>query len=143
MLLRNRGTGHASRAGIAALELAVLLPLLAFLFVVAIDYSRLFYFSLTVMNCARNGALYGSDPTAATTLSPYTSIEQAALADAGNLSPQPTITSKTVSDSTGTYVEVTATYQFNTITRYLGAASTVNLSRIVRMRMTQATPNFN
>lgn len=134
---RVRGT----RPGIAAVELAVLLPLLAFLFVIAIDFARLFYFSLTVQNCARNGALYGSDPAGAGQ-SPYTSVSDAALSDAGNLSPAPTVTSKTVTDSGSTYIEVTVAYPFSTITKYPGVPSSLTLTRTVKMRMTQAVPNF-
>jgi Flp pilus assembly protein TadG len=144
MVFHNHERRCSRRAGVAVVELAILLPLIVFLFVVAVDYSRIFYFSLTVTNCARNGAIYGSDPTAAATLSPYSSIEQAALADATNLTPQPAISSKTVTDDNGnTYIEVTATYQFHSLTQYPGLPNTVNLSQTVRMRMSQATPNFN
>jgi Flp pilus assembly protein TadG len=52
------------RHGVAAVELAILLPLLGFLFVIALDYSRIFYFTMVVTNCARSGAIYGSqNPT--------------------------------------------------------------------------------
>src|SRR4051812_16370068 len=61
---------RATRPGAAALELALLLPFLAFLFVIAIDWSRVFYYSLVVDNCARNGAVYSSDPYALV-VSPY------------------------------------------------------------------------
>ncbi len=135
-------SAKAGRAGAAAVELAILLPLLAFVFVVAVDFARLFYYSLTITNCARNGALYGSDPTAAATGSPYTSTQEAALADAGNLSPTPTVTAQTITDSNGTYVEVTVTYQFTTITKYPGVPSNMTLSRTVRMRSIPAVPNF-
>jgi Flp pilus assembly protein TadG len=141
LMARARGPRRRTRRGIAAVELAILLPLLVFLFIVAIDYGRLFYFSLTVQTCARNGAMYASDPTGAI-LSPYQSTEQAALSDAGNLSPAPTVSSKTASDDTGTYAEVTVTYQFKTITSYPGIPNKVNLARTVKMRMTQAVPNF-
>ena len=143
MVSHNHERRCSRRAGVAVVELAIFLPLLVFLFVVAVDYSRIFYFSLTITNCARNGAMYGSDPTAAATLSPYSSIQQAALADATNLTPQPTISSNTVTDADGnTYIEVTAAYQFQTLTQYPGLPNTVNVSQTVRMRMTQATPNF-
>lgn len=129
------------RSGAAVVELAILLPFLGFLFVVAVDYSRLFYYSLTMTNCARNGALYASDPTTAA-LSPYRSVSAAALADAGNLSPAPTVTSTSSSDSTGNYVDVTVTYVFHTITNYPGIPSQVTLTRTVRMRAVPQTPSF-
>jgi Flp pilus assembly protein TadG len=144
MVFHNHERRRSRRAGVAVLELAILLPLIVFLFVVAVDYSRIFYFSLTLTNCARNGAIYGSDPTAAAILSPYTSIEQAALADATNLTPQPAMSSKTDTDDNGnTYIEVTATYQFQSLTQYPGIPNTVDLSQTVRMRISPATPSFN
>jgi len=45
------------RRGVAATELALLLPFLCFLFVITIDFARVFYFDLTVANCARNAGL--------------------------------------------------------------------------------------
>lgn len=129
------------RRGSAAVELAVLLPFLAFIFVIAIDYGRVFYFSLTVENCARAGALYGSDPIAAAQ-SPYTSIQQAALAEAPNLTPAPTITSTKGTDaSSNPYVEVTAAWTFNSITSFPGVPTATTLRRTVRMRVAPITPN--
>jgi Flp pilus assembly protein TadG len=141
MFSRARKGARSRRRGVAAVELAILLPVLAFLFVVAVDFARLFYFSLTVMNCARNGAMYGSDPAAAGQ-SAYKSIEEAALADASNLSPAPTVSSKTVSDANGNHVEVTVTWQFSTVTQFPGVPGTVNLVRTVRMRQSPAVPGF-
>jgi Flp pilus assembly protein TadG len=121
-------------------ELAILVPFLSFLFVIAIDYARIFYFSLIVENCARSGAVYASDPIAAAQ-SPYTSIQQAALADAPDLTPQPTVTSTNGTDSAGNpYVEVTAVWQFGTITNFPGVPNTTTLSRTVRVRVAPTTP---
>ena len=78
------------RRGAAAAELAVVLPLLVFLLVMAVDFSRVYYYSLTLSNCARSGALYASDqfsPLAAR----YSSVQQAAQADAANLRPVPNV----------------------------------------------------
>jgi Flp pilus assembly protein TadG len=122
------------RAGTAAVELAVILPFLAFLFVVAIDFARVFYFSQVIEHCARNGAIYKSNLT--TAQSPYASLQDAALADAGGLSPQPTVTSATSTDAAGnSYVQVTVTWQFQSITAFPGMPSIVNLSRTVKMRV--------
>jgi len=132
---------RARRCAAASVELALLAPFLAFLFVAAVDYARLFYYSLTVANCARNGALYGSDAIAAAE-SPYTSIQNAALADASNLSPAPTISSTNGSDSSSNpYVEVTVTYPFTTIVNYPGIPHTTTISRTVRMRVAATVPN--
>lgn len=97
-----------SRFGSAAVELALLSPLLCFLFVVAIDYARVFYFTMAVTSCARNGALYGSqDPTTANNQS---GILAAASMDAANLNSQLlTVTSATDSSTNPTYVTVNVT----------------------------------
>ena len=52
----------APRRGGAAAELALLLPVLSFILIVAIDFCRLFYAYNVITNCARNGALWASDP---------------------------------------------------------------------------------
>ena len=140
-MVSGRNRRKPRRPGAAAVELAILLPLLAFLLVLAIDFARIFYYCVSVTNCARNGALYACDPTGALN-SPYSSVTQAALADAGNLSPTPTVTSNIVTDPSGNYVEVTVTYPFQTLTNYPGIPSTTNVTRTVRMRMVAQEPNF-
>jgi Flp pilus assembly protein TadG len=52
------------RRGTASVELAILLPFLTFIFLIAVNFARVFYFSQIIENCARNGALYASDLTA-------------------------------------------------------------------------------
>lgn len=137
------GTRCKSRSGIACVELAILLPFLAFGFLVAVDFARIFYYSITIANCARNGALFGSDPSAAVT-SPYQSIQQAALADAGSLSPSPTVSTATTTDASGNIcVAVTVSYLFQTITNYPGIPSSINLQRTVKMRLAQTVPSFD
>src|SRR4051794_25861616 len=98
------------RLAVAAVELAAMLPLILFLFVVAIDYARIFYYSQVLEQCARNGALYACDSTAQGT-SPYASVSAAALADATDLSPQPTVSSTSGTDGSGdAYVQVTVNW---------------------------------
>src|SRR5690349_5758726 len=98
------------RRGAAAVELAVLLPLLVFLFVITVDFARIYYFTLTLQNCARAGALYASDPFVADE-SPFASTQAAALADATNITPQPTISQTNGTDIAGrSYVDVKAVY---------------------------------
>ena len=128
------------RKGVAAVELAALLPLLAFLFVIAVDWSRLFYYSITVENCARNGAFYASDPFD-TTRSPYANITAAALADASNLTPPPTVSSVSGSDSNGAYVDCTVSYTFQTVTNFPGVPSSNAIVRTVRIYTAPQTPN--
>lgn len=129
--------------GVAVVELAVLLPLLILLFVIAIDFARVFYFSLSLTNCARAGALYASDPTTADE-SPFASAQAAALADATNLSPQPTISTTSGTDGLGRkYVSVTAQYTFQTITGFPGIPAQLPLQRTVTMYQSAAVPDSN
>jgi hypothetical protein len=125
---------------VAATELAVLLPFLAFLFVIGVDWSRIFYYSVTLDNCARNGALYAIDPYSRV-LSPYGSISAAALADASNLSPPPTVTSSSGTDASGyNYVDCTVSWQFQTITNFPGVPYQTNLTRTVRVYQAPSVP---
>ena len=122
------------RRAAAVVELAVLLPFIVFLFVIAVDYARVFYYSQIIENCARQGALYASDPKAPG-YNLYTSVQNAALADAPDLSPQPTVTSNTGTDSAGNaYVSVTVTWPFQSVTGFPGIPNNVTLSRTVQMR---------
>ena len=130
----------ARRDGVAATELAVLLPFLAFLFVVAVDWARLFYFSVTVANCARNGAAYACDPYS-TMLPAYPNLTAAALADAPNLSPQPTVTSASGVDADGnSYVDCTVSYTFRTVTNFPGVPSSNPVVRTVRAYLAPSVP---
>lgn len=138
---RRRKASRQARRGVAAVEFALLLPILTLLFVLAVDFSRVYYSALTVTNCARAGALWASDPKAQAE-SPFTSISAAALADAANLSPTPTVSSATGTDSLGqSYVEVTVTYKFNSISNYLGSLGNVTLVRKVRTAVAPTVPD--
>ena len=131
------------RSGSAAVELALLLPILIFFFLFTVDFARLYYHYSIVTNCARNGALYASDPTVAPE-SPYYNIDPniavtaAALADASDLTPQPTVTM--TYGSGNSYVDVTVVYPFATISNYPGLSNPINLTRTVRMNIAPATP---
>src|SRR4051794_85478 len=105
------------RSGVAATELAILLPLIAQLFAIGVDWCRIFYHSVTVENCARNGAIWAVDPFSQI-LSPYANITDAALADASSLSPQPTVAQASGTDNGKNYVECTVTYNFTTISDF-------------------------
>src|SRR5881227_3723666 len=116
-----------SARGAAAVEFALLLPFLVFLFVIAVDWGRIFYYSITCENCARNGAIWLSDSVAQQS-SPYTTVTDAALADATNLSPTPAVTSATGTDAYGhSYVQVTVTYTFTTVTKFPGVPNTTDV----------------
>ena len=140
MLLSAYPSTAARRRGIAATELALFLPLLCVLFVITVDYARVFYYTMAVTNCARDGALYGSqNPTTANDTS---GISAAATRDAADLDVNSVNVSSTTDSATNpTYVTVTVTYPFTTITNFPGITSNTTLSRSVRMTVTPLTPN--
>jgi Flp pilus assembly protein TadG len=129
-----------TRPGTSAVEFAVVLPFLLFMVVVAVDFARVYRNAQVIMSAARNGALYGSDtPTKAVDTA---GIQAAALADAADLSPAPTVTSTTGTDTDGNpYVRVTVSCPFQTITRYPGVPSSMALTRTVQMRVCPLRPN--
>jgi Flp pilus assembly protein TadG len=133
----NRGPDR--RRGLAAVELAIMLPFLVFIFVAGFDFARIFYFQVTVTNCARNGAWYGQlDATHAADTS---GIQAAAQADASNLNPLPKIDSTTWTDAKSVqWVKVTATYTFSTVVSWPGIPPSVTLVRSCQMRVEPLTP---
>ena len=128
------------RRGVAAVEFALLLPFLLFALLATVDYCRVFYCSLTVSNCARNGALYGSaDQVHAQDTS---GIATATRLDASNLNlAQMQVSSST--DNSVTYLDVRVTYPFTTFAQYPGIPRQTTLSRTVRMSVVPATPTFH
>ena len=132
----------AARRGASAVELALVLPLLAAFFLFTVDFARLYYHYTIVTNCARAGALYAADPTAAAE-SPYADYKAVALADAGDLTnPSPSVTSAAGIDGDGNaYVEVTVSYPFTTVSGYPGLPNPLNVSRTVRARVVPAMPS--
>jgi Flp pilus assembly protein TadG len=143
------GTRRAeSRRGASAAELALLLPVLLFIMLGAIDLCRLFYTYTTITNAARNGAIWASNPytngTVSPSQSPYATLQEAAEADANGL--EPALTNSDVTQSNGTdgngdpTVSVTVQYQFKLLTSYLGF-STVSMARQVTMRVQPQQPN--
>ncbi len=135
------------RRGAAAAELAIVTPFLAFILLIAVDFSRLFFAYTTITNAARNGALWASDPLANGTVtpsqSPYATVQAAALADANNLNPA--LTAANITQTSGTdgngnaTVVVTVQYPFKLITSYLGF-STATLKQVVTMRVIPLVP---
>lgn len=133
--MRSRSAGSKSqRRGAAAVELAILLPLLCFMFMATVDFARVFYFSIVVTNCARSGAVHASDVSQ----SPYASVREAVLADSGNLAPAPGVSVQ----ETSSYVEVTVTHAFQTIAKYPGIPSEVVLRRTIRAQKSPLLPDL-
>jgi Flp pilus assembly protein TadG len=153
MIIRNRKAGRSLRRGIAAVELAMLTPLLFFMFLVVWDYSRVFYYAVVMTQCSRNGARWAGDPNyfnnPAVATDPYTSVTAAALADAKNITPTPTVTDPPIygTDANGNpYTQVTVTYQFTTVVNYsfpglFTIPNTVSLSRTSQMRVAPVLPS--
>lgn len=140
--------GSLARSAAAAVEMAIMLPILVFILIVAIDFSRLFYYDTILYNCARNGALYQCDPMGQPN-SPYANWQAAALADSfgpdGTTSLfNPPLTAADFAMQNGTIngqptVTVTGTWNFPMVTTYLGFGN-VQLQRQVTMRRTINTP---
>jgi Flp pilus assembly protein TadG len=127
-----------SRRGVAALELAVLLPFLLFIFVAAVDFGRIFYYEIAVTNCARSGALYAS--TDATHAANTQGIQTAALAEAPELRSVLSVSSTTGTDSAGNpFVAVKVSYPFQTISNFPGIPTSATVSRTVQMRVNPNT----
>ncbi len=132
MIVRRTDRRSRDRRGHAAAELALLLPFLCFICLVAVDYARLVNALVTITNCARNGALYSSNQASYSTY--YTSVTNAALACAGSLSPTPSVSSSNYTDSYGNAcITVTVTYTFTTLVNYPGIPNSTTLSRSVSM----------
>jgi Flp pilus assembly protein TadG len=137
------------RTGAAAVELAVVAPFICFLLVITIDYGRLFYYSLTLENGARNGAYYASNYPG---LYSFASAQQAASADFQNMNPAPTVDIKYAGSVDGPfasatpipngYVQVTTTWVFHTITNYPGVPSAITLQRSCQMKVAPIEPSF-
>jgi Flp pilus assembly protein TadG len=125
------------RRGAAAAELAILLPFVVFLFAIAADFCRVFYYSQAVQNCAESGALYACQTAKRnpnTTSSESDAAVQAALAEGATLNPPLTADYVSVSIS-GSTASVTVTYPFTTVTGFPGIPSSLTISRTVTMNV--------
>src|SRR5262249_3887156 len=136
-----------TRRAAAATELAILLPLLGFLFLIVLDYSRVFRCSQTLDSAAHAGALYASGqawmkssattPTPPGTTNPDPEAadwaKQAAAREGANLDPPLTTDNVDVKYQGGLAI-VTVTYNFNT--SYLGVPTVLTVSRSVQMPVT-------
>lgn len=117
------------------MEFAVTIPLLLFVFVVAVDFSRVYSYTQTLTDCARNGAIYLSD-SARAEKSGFESVEAACLAGVGNIKPAPEVTVDYSVDAAGNpYAAVTVSYTFHPMTQLPLMPSEFKLRRTAAMRM--------
>jgi Flp pilus assembly protein TadG len=139
----NRTAVHKRRRqGVAAAEMAILLPFLALLFGAALDFCRIFYTSQTIANCAHSAALYASGAASMRTdlASPAAAAQDAALAEGVSLNPplQPANITTTLSNGMAT---VTISYDFPLLMPFLGKSITI--TRTVTMEAIAAAPWIN
>jgi Flp pilus assembly protein TadG len=133
-----RARKQSPRRGATVVELAVL-PLLAFLFIIGIDFARVFYHQVTVTSAARSGAIFGSrdEVRAADTAG----IKGAALDEATNLKPAPDVKSVRELDEQGNpCLRVTVTWSFRSAASFPGVPTTVNVTKTVQMRIAPTVP---
>jgi Flp pilus assembly protein TadG len=122
-----------SRPAAAAAEFAILLPFLAFVFVLGVDLCRVFYVTQIVQNCAYAGALYASQ-TASSSSTPQTAAQQAAVTEGASLNPPLTTSQVTYTPpDSNNNIKVTVNYTFNTLTNYPGIQNSWAISRSVTM----------
>jgi Flp pilus assembly protein TadG len=109
---RNKTGG---RDGTAAVELAILLPILIFCSMAVVDFARVVYVDVTLQSCARNGAMYEFySATGMSIPSGWTSLSAAASVDAlSGMTVSATATSP--AQGSNNYVTVTATTTFKLI----------------------------
>src|SRR5262245_36175773 len=124
---------HDRRCGAAATELAMWLPFICLLFVIALDYCRVFYASQTIQNCALAGAMYASGASNGKPASPSENpAVNAALAEATSLNPPLTANNVAISTS-GNTTQVTVSYDFPMLVRWPGIAGTLTITKTVSM----------
>jgi Flp pilus assembly protein TadG len=123
-----------ARRAAAAVEMAIVVPFLAFMFLVAVDFCRIFYYTQAVTTGARNGALYLSDPNGPNQ-SRYATLQDAVQADAdSSYASQLSVSSTSGTDAVGPYTIITVNYTFNSLTRYPGIPATFAVSRSAMVR---------
>jgi len=135
-----------SEGGVALVEFAVVLPVLALLLLGIIDYGRYAYDAILAANAARAGVEYGAQNLV--TAADMTGQENAALADAQNLagltaSPSPTfcmsggaVVACTTSGASY-YVQVNTTGAFKPWVKWPLLPASVTVSGSATMRVEQ------
>ena len=145
--MRPRRRFGRSRSGGAAVELAVVFPILLLLIIGVVDYGRAFYTSVTVSNAARAGAEYGAQSSGALvdTIT-MKSFAQGDGQDAGTLTLTPVrycecggVAHSCNSACAGgeapdVFFELTASKSVTMLLPYPGLPSTISISRKATFR---------
>jgi Flp pilus assembly protein TadG len=133
---------RCARRGVEAVELAFVAPFLALLFVITVDFARVFYYQQTINDCSRNAALFGANLRSYQEtgwVSSYTDATSVALADGAALNPPLNSSQVGVVNGKGSdgnpNVTVTISYPFTTVTQFPGFDSTFNLTATTKMRV--------
>lgn len=145
--MRTGSTTHTDRSGVAATEMALLLPLLLLIVIGCIDFGRFAHSYLAATNAAREGASFGMlHPTTAGSLSQWeAAIDQAVeeeieqtLSTHGLTDEEvTTVATRTVeggNPGSPWRVAVTVTIPFKSITTFPMLPQNITLSRTVVMR---------
>lgn len=139
--LRGRRRQKARIRGVAATELAVVLPVLMLLALVGADFGRAGYYYLAIGNAARTGAEYGSQRN----VTPFTRPSwEAQVRDATRAEVQGTdhldgqqlqLDVQTEYDADGLFVvRVEAVYELPMLVNWPALPETITLRRAVSMR---------
>jgi len=109
MVAQNRDTRRAA----AAVELAMLLPILALLFAAVLDFARVFHATQVLQTAANDGAMYatGTAWVPASTTTPTDAAKAAAVAAGASLNP-PLAVEQVAVTTAGNASTVTVTYDF-------------------------------
>src|SRR5262245_12102359 len=135
----SRRPSSVCRNGTVSVELAVLLPIIAFLCVIGVDYARIFSRALILETASRNACIYAAQDAAHA--ADTVGIQNVALKDLTDTSPAPTITSSTYTGTDGfLYVQVKIEQSFTTVTDFPGVPHISTLSRTTDMRVNPTAP---
>lgn len=127
------------RRGVAAAELAVLLPFLALMFVAALDFSRVYRDAQVVQTSAHNAALYASGTAKRRQgVSAEQAARAAALAEGASLTPPLAAEDVSVEMTSGA-ARVTVTYRCQTLTRYPGVPAELTVRKSVLLPLAPKT----
>lgn len=129
------------RRGAALVEAAIVLPVMLVLIGIGVDYSRVFYSSVTLSGSSRNAAIYEFDPFSYSE-SNYGSYTAAAQADATNLTNNVSFTrTATLAANGSTSVTINSTSNFKMLASWGILPTSKNVNRTVVIRQAQLMPD--